>query len=149
AITVIFFSLDSSAKESTSRPHRTKSSNRLSSSADGIPVCALSPNPIRQHLSPNTENSRHLLQRSPSSTTPPVTLNPQAAGFRSQRGSVSFDTQTPLTNSPPTTNKTKTTTPYSIIPTIITKPRLKLSMVRDQAVASLSHNAPVYSMPIT
>ena len=111
-----------------------------------------SPTPIRQHLSPdltNTNNSHHILQRSPSSTTSPVTPTRQIEAFRSQRGSVSFETQSSAINPPTPTNKTKPATPYSILPTCITKPRFRFSMVRDSAMASLGHNVPVYSMPIT
>jgi hypothetical protein len=157
-ITFLFlYEIDSSAKGSAPHSNATKPNTRLSSSTDGILIStpsSLSPTAIRQHLSPNitttTETCRHILQRSPSSTTPPVTPSSQVAAFRSQRGSISFDTQTPLINSPTTTvNKTKAPTTYSIFPTCITKPRLKFSMVRDTAMASLGHSAPVYSMPIT
>jgi hypothetical protein len=144
--------IESSEHESTSHPNATNSNTGLSSSTDGIlvsiPSPSSSPNPIRQHLSPNTDNCRHILQRSPSSTTSPVTTSPQIAAFRSQRGSVSFDTQTP-SNTSPSANKSKTSTTYSILPTCITKPRLKFSMVRDTAMASFGHNVPIYSMPIT
>lgn len=110
-------------------------------------------NPTRQHLSPNltnTEHSRQILQRSPSSITSPVSLSPQIAAFRSQRSSVSFDNQIPLVRSPTAaTNKIKTLPSPTILPTCITKPRSKFSMVRDSAMASLGYSAPVYSMPIT
>ncbi|UJR34105.1 hypothetical protein I4U23_021513 [Adineta vaga] len=139
--------VDSSTNESTANTN-----SRLSSSADGLPVSHSSPHPIRQHLSPNItdiQNSRHILQRSPSSTTSPVTLTPHVEAFRSQRGSLSFDTHAPSnTSSSPTKIKAPPTT-YSIFPTCITKPRFKFSMVRDSAMASFGHSTPVYSMPIT
>ncbi|CAF4655691.1 unnamed protein product [Rotaria sp. Silwood1] len=145
---------DSSTNEIALNSHETKSDTHISSTTtNGILVPTSSSNTTQQHLSPNminTVNSRHILQRSPSSTTSSARSNSPAEVFRSQRGSISFDIQTPLINPStlPTTNKTKILTTYSILPTCITKPRLKFSMVRDTAMASFSHNAPVYSMPI-
>lgn len=79
-----------------------------------------------------------------------MTVSPQVAAFRSQRSSVSFDHQTSLTNDSSSTNKNKiSSTAHSVLPTFITKPRLKFSIVRDSAMANSSHNPPVYSMPIT
>ncbi|CAF0802048.1 unnamed protein product [Rotaria sordida] len=144
---------DSSTKELALHSHEAKSDTHISSNTDSILLSTSSSSPIRQHLSPtitNTISSRHILQRSPSTTTSSVSSNPQVEAFRSQRGSISFDNQTPLINpsTSSTINKTKVLPTYSILPTCITKPRLKFSMVRDTAMASLSHNAPVYSMPI-
>ena len=90
--------------------------------------------PIRLH---NPVDSRHLFQRSPSSTTPPVAANPQTIAFRSKRGSISFDTPVLPIHSP-----------TSNLPTSVTKPRLKFSMVRDTTTASLGSNSPSYSMPL-
>jgi hypothetical protein len=95
----------------------------------------------------NTVDSRHIFQRSPSSTTPPVIINPQIVAFRSQRGSISFDTPTSPINSP-TSNTTKTSTTYSVLPTSVTKPRLKFSMVRDTTTASLGSTTSNYSMSL-
>ena len=151
---IIYFEIGSTVKESIPPPNETQASSHLLSSAGAVLNSIPSPTPIRQLLSPNptnTNNSRHnALQRSPSSTTTPVTLSPEIEAFRSQRSSVSFDYQTPLTQpSTTTTNKTKSPTTHSIFPSIITKPRLKFSMVRDSAMATLGHSTPVYSMPIT
>ncbi|CAF3250948.1 unnamed protein product [Rotaria socialis] len=144
---------ESSRMELKPSTSETKSDTQIPLSTDSIVVSGPSSNHIRQHLSPNVNNIvnvRHVLQRSPSSTTPSATSSSQVVAFRSQRGSISFDTQAPLISSPATTvNKAKSSTTYSILPTCITKPRLKFSMVRDTAMASLGHNAPVYSMPIT
>ncbi|CAF1273526.1 unnamed protein product [Adineta ricciae] len=133
---------NSSTNELTANPN-----TRLSSSADGLPVVHSPSGPIRHLLSPNStdvDKTRVTLQRSPSSTTSPVTLQCQTDAFRSQRNSVSFDTQSSSTTkskSPPSTN--------SIFPTCVTKSRLKFSMVRESAMTGLGHSAPVYSMPIT
>ena len=142
---------DSTHQNSTSNRNTNKSKNRLSSSATEIVNFAPSSPPIRQHLAPTTDQSRHVvLQRSPSSTSPSVTSNPQAVAFRSQRSSLSFDHRTPLipSTSPSTKPKSNATT-SSFLPAIITKPRFKFSMVRDSAMASFGHSAPAYSMPIT
>ncbi|CAF1098541.1 unnamed protein product [Adineta steineri] len=142
---------DSFIKESPPCPNKNKYDTRLSSSTDGIPV-SLSPlSPMRQHLSPDrtdSENSHHTLQPSSFSATPPFILSPQVETFHSQRGSISSDNQQSLTSSSPTA-KTKTAAIHSIIPTYISKPRLKFSMVRDTAMTGLGHSLPVYSMPIT
>ena len=103
-----------------------------------------------RHLSPNSnlaDVTPQLNQRSLSSSTPPVSRTTSTETFRSQRGSISFDTQNPLLHS--TTNQNKTSTNHALIPTCITKPRLRLSLVRDTALAGLTHSAPIYSMSIT
>lgn len=145
--------IDSSTKDSQSSTHQTKSDNCLLSSSNAILLSTPPPNPIRQHLSPYltpTNPSRPILQRSPSSTTPSVTVSPQVAAFRSQRSSVSFDHQTPLMNHSSSTMKTKiSSTAHSVLPTFINKPRLKFSIVRDSSTTNSGHNPPVYSMPIT
>lgn len=138
---------------SASSANQAKSDNCLLSSSNAILLSTPPPNPIRQHLSPHltpTNHSRLTLQRSPSSTTPSGTPSLQVAAFRSQRSSVSFDHQTPLVNNSSSTSiKAKlSSTACSVFPAFMTKPRLKFSMVRDSAMASLGHSAPVYSMPI-
>ncbi len=75
----------------------------------------------------NIENSRHIFQRSP------VTITPQIVAFRSKRGSISFDNQTPPINTPTT---------YSVLSTSVIKPRLKFSMVRDTTTTSLGSTTP-------
>ncbi len=117
----------------------------LSSSADGILHSTKLSNPIRLN---RPEDSRHIFQRSPSSTTPPVTISPQIEAFRSKRGSISFDNQIPPIYSP-TSNPTKPSTTYSILSTNVTKPRLKFSMVRDTTTGSLGSTSPNYSIPLT
>lgn len=149
-----FHLIDSYIIELKPRPHETKSDTHIPSSTNGAVVSTPTLSPTRHHLLPNTANvvnNRNILQRSPSSTTP-STSNTHVAAFRSQRGSVSFDTQAPLINAATAATaavKGKPPTTHSILPTCIAKPRLKFSMVRDTAMASLGHSAPVYSMPIT
>jgi hypothetical protein len=76
-------------------------------------------------------------------------MSPLIVAFRSKRGSISFDNQSPLIN-PPNSNTTKPSPSYSVLSTSPTKPRLKFSMVRDSTTASLgSSSAPSYSMPLT
>ena len=129
----------------TLQSNEDKSSTRLSSSTDGM-LSGVPSLVIRQHLTPH---SHQILQRSPSSTTPPVTRTSPAEAFRSQRGSLSFDTRNPLLNSS-NNGKTKSSITHSILPNCLPKPRLKFSTVRDTTTtASSAHNAPVYSMPIT
>lgn len=133
----------------TSNPTESSGSSRLSSSTDGIltNVASSSSLPGRQHLSPHPHQ---ILQRSPSSTTPPVTRTTPAEAFRSQRGSLSFDTRNPLINPSTSTIRNKSiSTTNSILPHSSPKPRLKFSTVRDSTSSTLPHNAPVYSMPIT
>jgi len=95
----------------------------------------------------NTENSRHIFQRSPSSITPSVAISPQIAAFRSKHGSISFDNQTPPIHSPKS-NTTKTSTTYSALSGSVIKPRLKFSMVRDTTTASLGSTTLNYSMSL-
>ena len=145
--------LGCTTQDSASSSNQAKSDNCLLSSSNAILLSTPPQNPIRQHLSPHltpTINSRHTLQRSPSSTTPSVTPSLQVAAFRSQRSSVSFDLQTPLVNNSSSIPiKTKlSSAACSVFPAFMTKPRLKFSMVRDSAMASLGHSAPIYSMPI-
>ena len=150
---VLFSRLDSLTNEVPPAPNATKSDTRLSSSTDGILVSAPLPSTssaIRRHLSPNSnlaDVTPQQIPRSPTSSTPPVSRTTSTEAFRSQRGSISFDTQNPLLHS--TTNKNKTSANHALIPTCITKPRLRFSLVRDTALAGLTHNAPIYSMPIT
>ena len=131
----------------------------LSSNADDIPLpqstlSSAQNKSTRQHLSPNSTKASsflQILQRSPSSTTPPVTKTTQNDVFRSKRGSISFDTETSTINPSSTaiTSKVKSSNTPSLLPNCMIKPRLKFSMVRDTANSSLNHNPPVYSMPIT
>ncbi len=122
----IVFIIDSSIKNRIS----PKSSAHPSSSADAVLSSKPLSSPIRLN---NPGDSRHLFQRSPSSTTPPVAISPQIIAFRSKRGSISFDNPVLPIHSPPISG---------------IKPRLKFSMVRDTTTASLGSNSPTYSMPL-
>jgi hypothetical protein len=144
-IATIDFVIDTYAGEATSHSNKHNNNTHLSSSSDGLRPSTPLSNPVRLN---NPANSRHIFQRSPSSTTPPVATSPQMVAFRSKRGSISFDNQKPLINSS-TSNTTKTSPTYSVLSTSATKPRLKFSMVRDTTTASLGSDTPTYSMPLT
>ncbi len=82
------------------------------------------------------------MQKSPS-----VIVNPQIEAFRSKRGAMSFDNQTPPINLSQV-NTRKSSTIYPVLPTNGTKPRLKFSMVRDTTTTSLGSGSSNYSMSL-